>query len=181
MLVGGNGAGKSTFYQQALQPLGIPFINADVIAKELFPDAPEAHSYEAARIAENMRMELIQAGQSFCFETVFSHPSKIDFFAQAKALGYEIILVVIHIETTELNLVRVSQHAKEGGHNVPPDKVRARIPRILENVQLAIPLCDQVRVLDNSRLDHPFQPVLTIRAGVRVVHISPLPSWAVKL
>ena len=47
MLVGGNGAGKSTFYQQALQPLGIPFINADVIAKELFPDAPEAHSYEA--------------------------------------------------------------------------------------------------------------------------------------
>ena len=180
MLVGGNGAGKSTFYQQALQPFGMPFINADVIAKELFPDAPEAHSYEAARIAEKMRMELIQAGQSFCFETVFSHPSKIDFIAQAKALGYQIILVVIHIETTELNLVRVSQRAEEGGHNVPPDKVRARIPRMLENVQLAIPLCDQVRVLDNSRLDLPFQPVLTIRNGAWVVHISPLPSWADK-
>lgn len=90
-------------------------------------------------------MELIQAEHSFCFETVFSHTSKIDFMAKAKALGYEIILVVIHIETTELNLIRVSQRVKKCGHNVPPDKIRARIPRMLENVQLAMPLCDQVR------------------------------------
>ncbi|MCR6651268.1 MAG: AAA family ATPase [Cellvibrionaceae bacterium] len=178
MLVGGNGAGKSTFYHQALQPLGMPFINADLIAKEVFPDAPEDHSYEAAKIAENMRIEQLRAGQSFCFETVFSHPSKIDFMAQAKALGYQLIMVVIHVESTALNFARISQRVAEGGHNVPADKVETRILRMLEHVRIATPLCDQVRVLDNSRLDDPFRPVLTIKAGVRTAHMSPLPRWA---
>ena len=44
MLVGGNGAGKSTFYRLALEPLGLPFVNADVLAGVVFPDDPEAHS-----------------------------------------------------------------------------------------------------------------------------------------
>lgn len=178
MLVGGNGSGKSTFFELALKPLGVPFINADLIAKALFPEDPEGYSYQAAKIAENMRMEHIQAGHSFCFETVFSHPSKIDFMAHAKALGYQIIMVVIHVESTELNLARISQRVVDGGHNVPAEKVAARIPRMLEHVRMAIPLCDQVRVLDNSRLDNPFQPVLTIRNGIRTAHMSPLPSWA---
>ena len=88
LLAGGNGAGKSTFYKNWLQPLGLPFINADLIAKDLFPASPEEHSYQAALIAEQMRSNLIEEGQSFCFETVFSHPSKIDFVGKAKALGY---------------------------------------------------------------------------------------------
>ena len=29
LLVGGNGAGKSTFYRLILEPLGLPFVNAD--------------------------------------------------------------------------------------------------------------------------------------------------------
>lgn len=181
MLVGGNGAGKSTFYYQMLQPLGIPFINADLIAKAVFPDDPEGRSYEAAKIAETMRLEQLRAGHSFCFETVFSHPSKIDFMAQAKALGYQLIMVVIHVGSTELNLARISQCVADGGHNVPADKVEARIPRMLEHVRIAIPLCDQVRVLDNSRLDAPFRLVLTIKGAVRTAHISPLPQWAARL
>jgi hypothetical protein len=32
-------------------------------------------------------------------------------------------------------------------------------------VQASIPLCDQVRVLDNSSADDPFQPVMTIKLG----------------
>lgn len=179
MLVGGNGAGKSTFYHQVLEPLGMPFINADLIAKELYPDNPEANSYQAAKLAEQLRYEQLSEGNSFCFETVFSHPSKIDFVAHAKALGYQIILVVIHVNTVNLNQARVAQRVEEGGHHVPGDKVESRIPRMLENVKATIPLCDQVRVLDNSRLDQPFVPVLTIKAGLKVSHITPLPGWAV--
>jgi predicted ABC-type ATPase len=44
LLAGGNGAGKSTFYRTRLKKLGIPFVNADVIAKEIFPDTTEALS-----------------------------------------------------------------------------------------------------------------------------------------
>ena len=56
MLVGGNGAGKSTYYRLFLEPTGIPFVNADVLARLVFPDAPEAHSYEAALLAEQQRL-----------------------------------------------------------------------------------------------------------------------------
>jgi len=178
MLVGGNGAGKSTFYNQALKPLGMPFINADLIAKDVFPDEPEINSYHASRLAQTLRFEQLDLGKSFCFETVFSHPSKIDFIARAKARGYQVILVVIHVFCSDLNKARIAQRVEEGGHNVPDDKVVARIPRTLEHVATAIPLCDEVWILDNSSLQHPFLPVITIKQGQRREHVCPLPEWA---
>lgn len=177
VLVGGNGAGKTTFYENMLGPLGLPFINADVIAKEVFPNDPEGNSYQAAKLAEAMREEQLRKGASFCFETVFSHPSKIDFIGQAKAFGYEIILVVIHVQSLDLNLARISERVLEGGHDVPSDKVMSRIPRMLDNVKKAIPLCDDVRMLDNSSLEKPFLEVMTIKNGIRTEHVNPLPTW----
>jgi hypothetical protein len=100
ILVGGNGAGKSTYYRLALEPLGLPCVNADVLARIVFAEAPEAHSYEAAQMAERQRHQLLEQGVSFCFETVYSHPSKIDFIARAKSLGYQVIMVLIHLDST---------------------------------------------------------------------------------
>jgi len=178
VLAGGNGAGKSTFYRTQLAPLGLPFINADILAKELYPQAPEEHSYDAAKLAGEMRFQLLHEGRSFCFETVFSHPSKIDFVAQAKALGYEIILVFIHLDTVSLNQARVAQRISEGGHNVPNEKVASRIPRLLQNIKKTLPLCDQVRILNNSRIDNPFQQVAVIRNGQKTQQEITLPEWA---
>jgi predicted ABC-type ATPase len=169
VLAGGNGA---------LKPLDLPFINADILAKELYPDAPEAHSYDAAKIAEKMRLTLLQEGRSFCFETVFSHPSKIDFIATARALGYNIVLVFIHLETVDLNQARIAQRVSEGGHNVPADKVINRIPRLLDNIKSALPLCDNVYLLDNSRFDIPFLQVATIRGQQLTLITEHLPDWA---
>jgi len=181
LLVGGNGAGKTTFYQTRLKPLGLPFVNADIIAKELFPENAESRSYEAAKIAEGMRNQLLLEGQSFCFETVFSHPSKIDFVAKAKALGYEVILVFLHLDTSDLNNARVSHRVALGGHTVPPSKVEARIPRVLRYVKTAITLCDQVYILDNSRADDPFRRVASVSNGdVHIYDLSPA-SWLVNL
>jgi len=177
ILVGGNGAGKSTFYRLMLNPLGIPFVNADQIAREIYPDDPEGNSYNAAKIAERMCTEQIRAGNSFCFETVFSHPSKVDLLGRARALGYQIILVLIHLEHTDLNKARISQRVSEGGHNVPDEKVEQRIPRTLAHVKKAIPLCDQVRILDNSSSDNPFTPVVSIIGGQTTGHFRPVPEW----
>ncbi|BFM06889.1 zeta toxin family protein [Halioxenophilus aromaticivorans] len=157
LLAGGNGAGKSTFYRTQLEPLGLPFVNADLIAKEYFPEAPESFSYDAAKIAEEIRNQLLLDGRSFCFETVFSHPSKIDFLGRAKAMEFEIILVFVHLQSSQLNKARVSQRVVEGGHFVPDDKVDQRIPRTLVNVHQAAALCDQVMLFDNSYVDEPFQ------------------------
>ncbi len=181
LLVGGNGSGKSTFYHTQLEPLGIPFINADIIARELYPNAPAANSYDAAKVAQELRDTLLQEGQSFCFETVFSHPSKIDFVAKAKALGYEIILVYMHLGSAMLNLARVAQRVSLGGHNVPADKVEQRLPRLKANVKTALPLCDRVYLLDNSRADDPFAVIVEIVDGQSTPTTLPLPSWAALL
>ena len=177
ILAGGNGAGKSTFYRTQLAALGLPFINADILAKELYPQSPEEHSYDAAILAAEMRFQLLHEGRSFCFETVFSHPSKIDFVAQAKVLGYEIILVFIHLDTVSLNQARVAQRISEGGHNVPDEKVASRIPKLLQNIKNTLPLCDQVSILNNSRIDNPFEQVAVFRNG-QLREKIPLPDWA---
>jgi len=178
LLAGGNGAGKSTFYHTQLEPLGLPFVNADIIAREFFPQAPENFSYDAAKIAEEIRLQLLLDGRSFCFETVFSHPSKIDFLAKAKSLGFQIILVFIHLEGVDLNKARIGQRVTEGGHFVPDDKVEQRIPRTLANIKKAMPLCDQVWLLDNSEIGQPFSLQAKLAAGSIVFQESNLPSWA---
>jgi predicted ABC-type ATPase len=181
LLVGGNGTGKSTFYRMVLEPLGLPFVNADRLARLVYPEAPEAHSYEAALLAEQQRNTLLLSGTSFCFETVYSHTSKIDFVARAKALGYAVIMVVIHLERSELNAARVAQRVREGGHDVPTEKLLLPIPRMLAHVQASIPLSDQVRVLDNSSVENPFQPLMTIKLGQVEFDQHPLPTWATQL
>lgn len=181
ILAGGNGAGKSSFYRTRLQPLGLPFINADLIAAELSPEHPEQNSYAAARVAAAMRERLLLSGRSFCFETVFSHPSKVDFTAQARAAGYHIVLVVIHLSDVALNKARISQRVAAGGHAVPDDKVEQRIPRLLQQLRSAIPLCDDVYLLDNSSADNPFSPIARVRDGQVNWQSKPAPQWARQL
>ena len=181
ILAGGNGAGKSTFFRMQLAPLGLPLVNADILAKELYPESPEEHSYDAALLASEMRSRLLQEGRSLCFETVFSHPSKIDFVARAETLGYAIVFVFIHLESVALNQARIAQRVSEGGHAVPSDKVEQRIPRTLVNVREALPLCDQVHILDNSRAEDPFIQVATIRDGHVETYAATLPDWATTL
>ncbi len=178
VVAGGNGAGKSTFFQHFLAPRGLPFVNADQIARSLNPQHPETLGYDAARLAHHLRRELLRQGTSFCAETVFSHPSKLDFIAEAKALGYEVILVFIHLSMDGLNQARVAQRVSEGGHDVPADKIIARIPRTLNLVRQALPMADRVRIYDNSSEEKPFRPVAELVQGALTQATDPMPDWA---
>jgi predicted ABC-type ATPase len=178
ILAGGNGAGKTTFYNLFLAPKGIKLVNADIIAEAISPENPAKVSYAAANVAEQIRERLLQQGVSFCFETVFSHVSKIDFVANAKAQGYEIVLVYIHLDTSELNEARVYQRITEGGHSVPVDKIHSRIPRTMEHIGVVLPLVDEARLLDNSYRNNPFQQIACVKQGRRQWINDPLPHWA---
>ena len=178
LLTGGNGAGKSTFYRLFLATKGIHCVNADLIAKKINPENPEKVSYEAASLAMRLLEELLYQGTSFCYETVFSHPSKIDLVATSKTLGYQIILVYIHLDTPTLNEARVSQRVAAGGHSVPAEKIRSRIPRTMKNIASVLPLVNEARLLNNSFLKSYFQQVAIVREGMREMVITPLPSWA---
>ena len=114
ILAGGNGAGKSTFFRQRLQPKKVQFVNADIIEKQLSLPAKPTSSYQAAQLAQPKIKELFLSETSFCFETVFSHPSKPELISEAQKNGYEVTLVFIHLSGPRLNELRVDQRVRAG-------------------------------------------------------------------
>jgi len=183
MLVGGDGTGKTSFYEQFLKPEGLPFVNADVIARDYFPEDPQGKSRQAALMAERLRYRLLEEKTSFCFETVFSHVSKIDFLGDAKAAGYNIIMVLIHLEHAGLNKARVNQRVKQGGHTVPEERIEPRIERLLVHVRQVINLGldDELHLLDNSNYENPFVRIASISQGVLSTYVDVLPQWATEV
>ncbi len=113
VVAGPNGAGKSTFVETFLAPTGILVVNPDEMAKALSPDSPEAIAYEAARVADTWRRDLVARGVSFCMETVFSDPEgdKLAFLREATDAGYAVVLLFVGINGSDLSVLRVQQRA----------------------------------------------------------------------
>jgi predicted ABC-type ATPase len=156
LVVGSNGAGKTTFVELTLAPLlpGSVFVNADEIAKARWRQDSPAHAYEAAKVAADTRAKLIALGRSFIAETVFSHPSKLELIDAAHAADYVVVLHVVLVPE-ELAVQRVAHRVQAGGHSVPESKIRERYHRLWILVADAITRCNQSTVYDNSQLKGP--------------------------
>ncbi|HEX2890103.1 AAA family ATPase [Vineibacter terrae] len=180
VLAGPNGAGKSTFHDLHVRPLGLPFVNADLIAGDL--DTPDAaqRARQAAAQADAERQLLVTRGDAFCMETVFSDPvgAKLDFLRDAQRAGYEVILIFIGLQSAALSLARVVQRVAQGGHDVPEARLAARYPRTLANLQAAIGFVDIALLLDNSDVDLPYRFVALYERGRRRKKARRLPDWA---
>ena len=93
----------------------------------------------ATILADFIREMLIARQQSFSFESVFSHPSKIGILKEAQEKGFKNYLYFIATDNPELNQKRVRDRVLQGGHDVPPDKIISRYFRCLENVRQTFP------------------------------------------
>ena len=84
-IAGPNGAGKTTFYETHLRQAALRFVNADVLCREL-----NLEPYAAAEVASSLRQSLLERGESFVFETVFSDPvgEKVAFLKKAAQSGH---------------------------------------------------------------------------------------------
>jgi len=109
MVAGPNGSGKTTLIQWLLDS-GIDFgeyINPDDIASELH-GSYETRTAQAQIIAERRREACIEAKRSFSFETVMSHPSKIDILARAREAGFFVQLFFVGTDDPQINVERVT-------------------------------------------------------------------------
>lgn len=178
MLAGPNGAGKSTFFESHLKQLELPFLNADILARETDLDA-----YEAAGTIAAIRDQLIANKESFITETVFSDPvgEKVEVLAQAAQSGFDVTLIYIGIENSELSKKRVQSRVEAGGHDVPTEKLAARYQRSLENLRRAIerlPRVARVVIYDNSSFANPHQLLVEFQNGKCVrQEVAELPDW----
>jgi predicted ABC-type ATPase len=180
VIAGPNGSGKTTFYEEYIAPRGLPFVNADLIAKDMEAGGEGVTDYQAAKLAEARRGDYVGKRLSFCFETVFSDRvgSKRRFFKEAQKSGYAVLLLFIGLDHVEVSRARVLQRVLAGGHGVPDRKIDERFPRTFDNLRKAIGFVDRVFLFDNSSFDHPYRPVAVCASGNVVQLFPPLPPWA---
>jgi predicted ABC-type ATPase len=186
LLAGPNGAGKSSLYRAAcregLIPADAEFVNADLHERDHLQHITDAQQRsEAARAwADQRRADLLKAGQSFASETVFSHPSKLDLIREAQAHGFLVVLLVVCIDNPQLLLARVRQRVREGGHDVPAERILQRYPRTLQHLKQAVRLADMALLYDNTDIhQQPSSPqrMATCRGNKTTVHRDAVPQW----
>ena len=113
--------------------------------------APESiNSYTVAMAADFFKEEFLKRRLSFSFETVFSHPAKIEILKKAQAFGFRTYMYFVATEDPQINLSRIRSRYELGGHDVPEDKVIARYYRCLEQVKYALPHLNRAYFFDNS-------------------------------
>jgi predicted ABC-type ATPase len=173
-LAGANGAGKTTFYRTFLRESGLRFVNADEIAFKL-----RMNAYAAATVADAIRKRLVSQRESFIFETVFSDPigDKIEFLKEAERSGYTVALLFIGTNGPEVSDERVAMRVLKGGHDVPPEKLKERYPRVMHNLSRALTEPTNVRVYDHSDLRTPYRLVATREDGKNVELHGETPEW----
>jgi len=154
VIVGGpNGAGKTSWARKYLpNALGIDeFINADDIAREIWPDNPDAAAFSAGRLSIERSETALAAGKDFGVETTCAGHSHVRLIAQSRARAYRITLVFLWLPSVELALHRVRQRVSQGGHSIPEPVVRRRYRAGLRNMRrLYLPLIDIGLIYDNS-------------------------------
>lgn len=110
----------------------------------------EANSYFASVTVDFLRQKLLEQGVSFTFETVLSHRSKVELLAQAQAVGYQTYLYFVATDDPTINISRVHNRVKLGGHAVPEDRIVKRYYRSLDLLMEAIRHTNRAYVFDNS-------------------------------
>jgi predicted ABC-type ATPase len=153
MIGGPNGAGKTTWAYRRLSPtLGIrEFVNADEIARGISPLDPEASAIGAGRLMLDRLNELIDAGDSFAFETTCSGRGHARLLERCRTEGYRITLIFLWLPSADVALARVARRVGRGGHRIPDEVVMRRYSAGLRNMRdLYVPLADIALIYDNS-------------------------------
>jgi len=164
-IAGPNGAGKSTLYPELIcADIGHIYLNADVVSKDIQGDSTGMEQMKADILAQQIirdtRKILLSQEQSFVFETVFSHHSKVEELQLAREHGYVVLLIFVALESIELSKHRVKRRVEfDKGHFVPEQKLETRFPNTLTNLASMVHIANGLLVLDNSAEDYPFQVV----------------------
>ncbi len=114
----------------------------------------EVNSYLASATADFIRHELLESGTSFTFETVMSFQDKVSFLKKAQERGFRTYLYYVATEDPIINVSRVRNRVRLGGHPVPEDKIVSRYGRSLSLLADAIRHTNRAYIFDNSRRQH---------------------------
>ncbi|WP_338847334.1 zeta toxin family protein [Massilia sp. W12] len=135
-------------------------------------------SYIASVLSDFLRHCLLAQGITFSFETVMSSPDKVKFLEKAQQAGFHTTLYFVATADVEINVARVANRVKLGGHPVPEDKIRERYQRSLGLLLPALRHCDEAYIFDNSGTDKIL--LVDFADGELIARTDQFPVWFVE-
>ncbi len=138
----------------------------------------EINSYHASVVADFLRHQLLEQRTSFTLETVMSSPDKVALLARAQSLGYRTYLYFIATDDHEINISRVENRVRQGGHGVPKHKIVSRYHRSIGLLKKAVGHANRAFIFDNSGHDKDRVWLAEITDG-RTIEIKArqIPEW----
>lgn len=132
LVAGPNGAGKSTL----VRALGLATIDPDRIAREQHGSfSPEAN-VSASRQALAMVREALAQRRDLAQETTLASRQPLRLMAEAKSLGYRIIL--LFVTSDDDTRLRIDNRVLQGGHNIADVDLERRYPRVIAHLPEAL-------------------------------------------
>jgi len=134
------------------------------------------NSYYASVLADFLRRKALSASKSFSFETVMSARDKIELLGEAQQRGFRTYLYYVATEDPKLNIQRVSERVREGGHDVPEDKIVSRYYRSLQLLPEAIRVANRAFRFDTSN-DDPWYFAEVTDGNTIELKSNEFPNW----
>jgi predicted ABC-type ATPase len=159
VVAGPPGSGKSVLFP--VHSFEIDYFNTDDRSAQLNGGSYRGISLET-RAAVNREFEQfvedhIRRGMSLAIETTLRSDIALSDFS--------------------LNLKRVTDRARAGGHSAPAEQLLSIHQASLANLPRAVREVDDLNVYDNTAPGGPTQLVLAARNGVITFRLSPCPEW----
>lgn len=126
VVIGANGAGKTTWTHKHRRRLPKPFYNADSIAEGLGDPNGAVLQAAARKIVDEAIEHDVRQRRSFGFERTYSGNSRPAIARRAKELGYAVHAVFVGTNHHDINIDRVRMRVQEGGHDIPIHEIVRR-------------------------------------------------------
>jgi predicted ABC-type ATPase len=135
------------------------------------------NSYLASVLADFLRRKALDDGRSLSFETVMSHPDKVEFLKEAQGRGFRTYLYFIATEDPEINIQRVKNRVTAGGHDVPVEKIVDRYHRSLQLLGSALRYTHRAFLFDTSEAEPWYVAEVTNGQTIELKRNQEIPSW----
>lgn len=180
IVIGANGAGKTTWCRRHGDLLPEHFYNADTIAEGLGGWNSPAHQRTARDLIDKQVEGHLTRKEDFGFESTYSGRSRPAIIERAGALGYRTTAIFLGTRRPEINNQRVAAHvATRTVHEVPAAEIRRRWATCPGNLARAAHAISYIHMLANS--DQTTRRVILIENGREVAQAPTMPEWAYEL
>lgn len=178
LVVGASGSGKTRLRVQGTLKQEFPerFYDVDAV-KTGFGDPNSKKNYDAARKAIDELVAInFEKHESFGFESTFTSTKRLRVIDEAIRRGYDLRGIFLSTADPEVNVMRVGEREKQGGHFVPADAIRNDYREAVQNLARYYPKFNRLCLLENKSRKPDF---IASKFGSRLQFHKepPYPEW----